>query len=222
MRAEKIYVIIKIKKNHFRSIRALKKSARIFRTDKKMTRKKTWILVAGIVALAFFLRIINIENAPPGVYPDEAVNGADALQALKTGNFQWFYPDNNGREGLFMNLIAGCFWLFGVSVFSLKLPSVIFGALTVFGTYLLSREIFPKARLALIASFLTAVSFWALNFSRISFRANMLPFVLVFTSYFFWKGLRTKKWSAFAWAGFFSELECTPISLSESPRSFFS
>lgn len=169
----------------------------------------TYFLLFLIVALGLFLRIYNIDNVPPGVYPDEAVNGEDALRALETGQFQWFYPANQGREGLFMNLIALCFKLFGASVLTLKLPAIIFGTLTIWGTYLLTKELFQtclpegrKERLALISAFLVAVSFWAINFNRISFRANMLPFILVFSFYFLWKGLRTKKLFDFAAGGF--------------------
>lgn len=155
-----------------------------------------------IVAFGFFLRIYDINSAPPGLYPDEAVNGLDALEAKDSGNYQWFYPANNGREGLFMNLIAFCFKLFGASVLTLKLPAIIFGTLTIFGIYLLAKELFGK-RAGIISAFLVAVSFWPLHFSRISFRANMLPFVLVFSFYFLFKGLRTKKIIDFAIGGLF-------------------
>lgn len=160
-----------------------------------------YILLFAIVLLGLFLRTWRIDQTPPGVYPDEAVNGEDALRALETGQFQWFYPANQGREGLFMNLVALCFKFFGVSVLTLKLPAIIFGTLTIWGIFLLAKEIFNE-RVGFISAFLTAVSFWTLNFSRISFRANMLPFVLVFSFYFVFKALRTKKLSDFAIGGF--------------------
>lgn len=162
---------------------------------------RVFVLLFLIIALGFFLRIYNIEQAPPGVYPDEAVNGEDAVNAINSGNYQWFYPANQGREGLMMNLIAFCFRLFGISVLTLKLPSIIFGTLAIFGTYLLGKELF-NGRIGLISSFLVSVSFWAINFSRISFRANILPAVLVFSFYFLWKGLRTRAWTDFAIGGF--------------------
>jgi len=158
-----------------------------------MTKTKKYILIFAIVVLAFFLRFYNIEQTPPGVYPDEAVNGIDAMTAITTGDFRWFYPANQGREGFFMNWIALFFMLFGVSITTLKLPAIICGTITVIGTYLLTRELFNKERLALISSFLVAVSFWAINFSRISFRANMLPAILVFSFYFLWKGINKKE-----------------------------
>ena len=167
-----------------------------------MKKIKINLLLVCIISLGFFLRIYQIENTPPGIYPDEAVNGEDALRANATGNYQWFYPANQGREGLFMNLIALCFKLFGASILTLKLPAIIFGTLTILGTYLLSKEIFKSERIGLISSFLVSVSFWAINFSRISFRANMLPPILVFSFYFLFRGLRTKKWWDFAIGGF--------------------
>lgn len=162
---------------------------------------KVYILLALIISLGFFLRIYNIENAPPGVYPDEAVNGEDALRAISTGDFQWFYPANQGREGLFINIQALSLMLFGVNVLALKLPSILFGTLTILGVFLLARELF-STRVGLFSAFLIAVGYWAINFSRIGFRAIMLPLVLVFAFYFLWKGLRTKKWTDFAAGGF--------------------
>lgn len=156
-----------------------------------------------ILALAFFLRMANIDNTPPGIYPDEAVNGIDAMNALTHGNWQWFYEANNGREGLMMNLNAILFKLMGVTILALKLPNIIFGTLTALGLYLLTRELFNSRRAGLIAAFLSATAFWSINFSRMAFRANMLPFVLAFSFYFLWRGVRTRSYWAFIWGGIF-------------------
>jgi len=168
-----------------------------------MQNKKFWIwfIVFMIVALGFILRFDNINSAPPGVYPDEAVNGEDALRSISTGHFQWFYPANQGREGLFINIQALSLMLFGINVLALKLPSILFGTLTILGVFLLARELF-STRVGLFSAFLVAVGYWAINFSRIGFRAIMLPFILSFAFYFLWKGLRTRKWTDFAIGGF--------------------
>jgi len=160
-------------------------------------------LAAVIFAIAILARTYHLTSLPPGVYPDEAVNGTDALKAIETGHFKWFYPNNYGREGLFMNLIALGFVVFGASVITLKMWAVFFGVLTVAGAMLLARELFGTYRAGLVAGFLYATSFWAINFNRISFRANMLPFVLVFTFYFLFKGLRERKMYDYALAGLF-------------------
>ena len=160
-------------------------------------------LLGLIIFLAVILRVYNIDSVPSGIYPDEANNGTNAYDAQLHNTYQWFYPDNNGREGLYINFIALCFKLFDISFFTLKLPSIAMGTLTVVGIYFLCRELFiSKPRLALIASYLTAASFWAINFSRIAFRAIMMLPILTFSFYFLFRGIRTNKWQQFAIAGF--------------------
>lgn len=170
-----------------------------------MTRKNKIIhfaLLGLIIILAIMVRTYNIDGVPSGIYPDEANNGTNAFDAQLSGAYQWFYPDNNGREGLYINLIAIFFKFFGVSFLTLKLPSIIMGVLTVIGVYFLARELFiSKPRLALIAGYLAAVSFWAINFSRIAFRAIMMLPILTFSFYFLFRGIRTNKWHHFALAG---------------------
>ncbi len=174
-------------------------------TTHQMSQKKKIIhytILVCIVCIALIVRVYNIDGVPSGIYPDEANNGTNAYDAQLTGNYQWFYPDNNGREGLYLNMMALCFALFGVSFLTFKLSSIIMGTLTVIGVYCLSRELFiSKPRIALIASYLTAVSFWAINFSRIAFRAIMMLPILLFSFYFLFRGIRTKKWHHFAIAG---------------------
>lgn len=171
--------------------------------DKPDLRRKYFYvaLTIAILALGLFVRTYHLSSLPPGIYPDEAVNGTDAITANETDHWRLFYVNNYGREGLFMNLIALGFKLFGVSVITLKMWAVFFGTLTIWGMILLARELWDSRRAGLIAGFLYATSFWAINFSRISFRANMLPFVLVFSFYFLFRGLRTTKYSDYIFAG---------------------
>jgi 4-amino-4-deoxy-L-arabinose transferase-like glycosyltransferase len=182
---------------------AVKKASAIKKTKKGISFKLYIILAVLIVLGALFLRTYKLNTLPPGVYPDEAVNGIDAIAANATHHWQFFYENNNGREGLFMNLIALGFSLFGISVITLKMWSVFFGTLTVLGMILLGEELLKSRRAGLIAGFLTATSFWAINFSRISFRAIMLPFVLVFTVFFLIRGIQKKKIIDYILAGVF-------------------
>ena len=85
------------------------------------------MLLILIVATGF--RVWHIDQTPPGLFGDEAVNGLDALDVL-AGNGQVFFPANYGREGLHMYLIAGMFRLIGVSPLAVRIPSVIAGILT--------------------------------------------------------------------------------------------
>lgn len=158
-------------------------------------------LLLAILIAAFALRITDIENLPSSIYPDEAQNGVDAQEANATGNYKLFYEGNQGREGLFINIQAMSIKYLGSTTFALKLPSIIFGTLTVLGLFLLVYELFQSYAAALISAYLIAFSYWAINFSRIGFRAIMVPFILTFTFYFVFKGLRTKKYHDFIIAG---------------------
>ncbi|MEK7501126.1 MAG: glycosyltransferase family 39 protein, partial [Patescibacteria group bacterium] len=121
---------------------------------------------------------------------------------LDAGEWKVFYPENNGREGLFINIQALSLKIFGDEPWALRIVSGIFGVLTVLGLFFLARLLWGN-RLALLASYLMAVGFWPVNFSRIGFRAVMLPFVLVWAFYFLWRGLLKKKpWLVFL-AGLF-------------------
>ncbi len=155
----------------------------------------------AIILLAFFLRFYNIENLPAGLYPDEAMNGTNAITANETGNYKLFYEENSGREGLFINLQALSLKAFGVNISALKLWSAIFGTLATLGIGLLAWELFERQGASVVAAFITATSYWAINFSRIGFRAIMMPFLLSFSFYFFFRGLRTKKILPFLFAG---------------------
>lgn len=149
---------------------------------------RNFIPLLAILILAIFLRLWQIDSVPPGLYPDIAINGNDALDTLATGQFKVFYPENNGREGLFIWLIALSFKIFGPAVWSLRLVSAVFGIFTVWGLYLLTRRLFNK-NIALLSSFFLAVSFWHINFSRLGFRAILVPFFLVWSFYFLFRGI---------------------------------
>ncbi|MFA5386452.1 MAG: glycosyltransferase family 39 protein [Candidatus Paceibacterota bacterium] len=147
-----------------------------------------------IIIIATFLRFYNFTNVPPGLYPDEAMNGNNALESLSTGHFKVFYPENNGREGLFINIQAFFIWLFKVTEpWVLHIPSALFGIFTVLGIYFLAKELFKSTSVGLLSSFFAATSFWLINFSRIGFRAIMAPFFLVWGLYFLIKAFRNSR-----------------------------
>lgn len=154
-----------------------------------MSKKWVFIGLLAIIALAGFLRLWQIKTIPPGFYPDEAMNGNNALEALDSGGFKVFYPENNGREGLWMNMMAPFIAAFGNEPWVPRSLAAVFGILTVLGLYFLTRTLFGSERLGLLASFFLAVSFWHINFSRISFRAILAPFFLVWSFYFLWRAL---------------------------------
>jgi len=148
-----------------------------------------WSLVV-ILIIASFLRLHNFTELPPGLYPDEAMNGNNAVEAWTNQDWKVFYPENHGREGLFINIQSLFIAAFGNEPWALRFPSAIFGILTVLGLYLFTKELFKSKNLALLAAFLLATSFWHINFSRIGFRAIMAPFFLTLALYFLLLSIR--------------------------------
>ncbi|HVT45793.1 MAG TPA: glycosyltransferase family 39 protein [Thermoanaerobaculia bacterium] len=149
--------------------------------ERRLTRS-SWLL-AAITLLAAFLRFYDLSILPPGLYPDEAMNGNNALQALARNDFDVFYPENHGREGLFINIQALFLAMLGNQPWVLRLPSAVLGTLTVPGLYILGRELFSRST-GLLASFFLAAGFWHINFSRTGFRAILAPFFLVWAVVF--------------------------------------
>src|SRR3989344_3534592 len=162
-----------------------------------MTKKEIGAILFLLI-IAAFLRLYNLETTPPGLYPDEAMNGNNALEAIRTGTFKVFYPENNGREGLFINIQA--LFLAATSIrepWMLRLPSALFGILSVLGAFYLFRELARTSELkndfliGFLGSFLMATSVWHIIFSRIGFRAIMAPFFLIWAAYFLLRAMRT-------------------------------
>lgn len=189
------------------------------------------ICLIAILIIAIFFRFYKITVMPPGLYPDEAMNGNNALEALATNDMKIFYPENNGREGLFINIQAFSVAFWGNEPWALRSISAFFGILTVLGLYLLAKELFTRFQIsklqssiteqipdskfqipnsatiiALLSSFFIATSFWHVNFSRIGFRAITVPFLTTFSFYFLFRGFRRKKILDFILSGIFMGL----------------
>lgn len=174
-------------------------------------KKHKLVIFIFIIALGIFFRFFRLGDVPLGLYPDEAMNGNNALEARATHDYKFFYPENNGREGLFINIQGISLALFGREPWALRGVSGVMGTLTIFGVFLVTKELFSQRgskrkrsaaiTIALIAAFFTAASYWHINFSRIGFRAIMFPLITSFALYFLIKGLRTKNIWTLVWAG---------------------
>src|SRR3990167_5675470 len=109
-----------------------------------------------IIAIAVFFRFWQFDSVPPGLYQDEAMNGADAFKTLETGDFRTFYTNNNGREGMIIWLDVLAIKLFGNEPWVLRLFPAMAGLLAVLGLYFLAKELFGD-KISLVSSFFMAV-----------------------------------------------------------------
>ena len=77
-----------------------------------------------MTGLAGWLRLYRLGQWPPGFYRDEAYNGLDALGVLSGTTL---FSANNGREPLFIYLVALSVALFGPTVYAVRLPAAVVG-----------------------------------------------------------------------------------------------
>lgn len=141
----------------------------------------TWSIWGVLVVLAGWFRLYDIQSYPPGLFPDQAANGEDALLILE-GDTRPFYPRGNGREGLFFYLDAASIFLFGVGVWQLHAVSAAVGIGTVALMYPATRPWFGRVA-GLLATYFLATNYWHVTLSRTGFRAILIPlFVAAFTA----------------------------------------
>jgi 4-amino-4-deoxy-L-arabinose transferase-like glycosyltransferase len=158
------------------------------RPSNRSALKPSYVLLA-IIVFAVSLRFFELTTVPQGIQVDEAMNGCNILEIHETGRFQIFYPENMGREGLFINLQALASTILGDEPWVLRAVSAAFGVATVWTTYLLAAELFsPWA--GLLAAFFIAASYWHLMLSRLGTRAVSASFFLTLTLYLLLTGFR--------------------------------
>jgi len=153
-------------------------------------RRWLWGMVV-VLLVAAALRLVACGQAPPGLYHDEAYNGLDALDILN-GQFSLYFPANNGREPMFIYLIALTVEALGKSPFALRLAAFPVGVLTVAATAALGRALFSR-RVGLLAAAVLAATLWHVHLSRVGFRAVLLP---LFTALTVWQAARGQRQEA--------------------------
>lgn len=135
------------------------------------TKIKKNLLFVFILALA--LRLIKLDSIPVGFHADEARAGYNAYSILKTGkddrgNSLALYYNTFGDfrpTGIIYSTIPSIA-LFGKTEFATRLPSALFGAMTVYPLFYLTLLLTKKRQQAQIASLLMAISPWHISVSR--------------------------------------------------------
>ncbi|KKR34306.1 MAG: hypothetical protein UT63_C0003G0022 [Candidatus Gottesmanbacteria bacterium GW2011_GWC2_39_8] len=166
-------------------------------------------LLIAVVILGFVLRFYQLGKTPNGLEWDEVAIGYDAYSVLKTGRDQFgkflpltFRSIDDYKPPLYEYLAIPPIALFGLNAYAVRFPSAFFGSLTVLLTFFLVKELLRKVSIredgkniiALLSSFLLAVSPWHLQFSRTTFEVNLGDFLLVSGVTAFLLGLRKKNY----------------------------
>ncbi len=147
-----------------------------------------WISIALLI-IAFALRTAWLTDVPPGLHHDEVINGMIAEKAL-AGGWSLFYPEGQGREGLYYLFLATAIKLLGTGTFVMRLPSVFLGMLGLSAIYALTRRLFGS----LIATFTLAeqsFALWSVLAGRLALRAITEPLIAALAMCALWAALQS-------------------------------
>ncbi len=149
------------------------------------------LLLICAIFVGVVLRIYLLGSIPAGLTNDEADIGYDAYSLLLTGKDQWgesfplvnFKGFGDYRPVLYTYLVAPFILVFDLSSVAVRLPSAIFGSLSIISIYLLGRRLFNKET-GVIAALLFSISPWSIGLSRIGIESNVAVFLLTLGLYF--------------------------------------
>jgi hypothetical protein len=141
------------------------------------------ITLISIFLFGLILRIIVASNLTP--VADEMVHGVHAIGISKlaplstlTQSTIWYY------------LTDYIYRIFGISLLTARSLSVIFGSLSIILVYLISNLLFNR-KIALISSFLLAISSFHITWAA-SYQDQTMMFFILLASFFFLKSYKEK------------------------------
>jgi hypothetical protein len=162
-----------------------------FTTPFKSSRKEYWIF-AGILLIGIFFRFWKLDSLFDGMTYDEAYKGLDAIAIRKFGERPIFLDWNGGREALVAYLVAISQTFFDYSILSVRIVTPIMNCLLLVFFYLFAKTIF-NSRIALLSTFLLAVSKWSIIHSRYGVRAGQFTVFEIAVLYFVARGIASEK-----------------------------
>jgi len=182
--------------------------SKIYKMAKQIT--KNWKILL-ILVLATFLRLWNLGENPPHLTPDEASLGYNAYSILKTGRDEYgkllpviFKSFGDYKPGLYVYLAVPFVATFGLTEFSIRLPSALAGIVAVYLLYKIVNILFEKKEqqfLPLISAFVLATNPWHIHFSRGAWEVNLALFFTLAGIYYFLKSLANSRARKFLVAG---------------------
>jgi hypothetical protein len=163
----------------------------------KLTPKSTFVIIFALIAIGFYLRFNNLGDR--SFWFDEAVTSYAAIGLLEHGTPVLPSGIEYTRALLNSYLIALSFNIFGVSEFSARIVSVIFGTLAIPFVYLLGKEL--GKRTGLIATFLIAFSAFEILWAREARMYAQFQFFYLLTAYLFYISLKKDSSKLFLLSG---------------------
>ncbi len=132
---------------------------------------------------------------------DEAMTAINASSITDTGKDMygvsfpvyletWKY---GGQSVMLAYLTAFCIKLFGMSMFSIRLPILLISIISIIVFYDFIKKIFKDKKIALLAMFLLSITPWHILQSKWAIDCNLFPHFVLFSIYFLYRGVTEKK-----------------------------
>ena len=162
--------------------------------------KRQTILLAIMLIAGIIIRVLAWPNTMPEINCDEAMTAINAYCIATFGQDQYgasfpVYFESwvlAGQSALLTYLMALFIKIFGVSLFSIRLPMLIISIISLFVFYDLVRRIFKNKKIALIALFLLIISPWHIIQSLWGLDCNMFPHIMLIGVWLLCIGLEKK------------------------------
>ncbi|MBI3984711.1 MAG: glycosyltransferase family 39 protein [Candidatus Levybacteria bacterium] len=152
------------------------------------------------LVLAFVLRFYALDKVPPGLYQDETAIGYNAYSILKTGKDEYgksfplyFKSFGDYKLPVYIYATVPSISVFGLTPFAVRLPSALFGFLTVPVFALFIYQLTKNKNLSLLSTVLLAVTPWHLHYNRATFEVSISLFLFTLGAYLIHKALNMEK-----------------------------
>jgi len=152
-----------------------------------------------LLALTFIVRLVGLTMSPPGFFSDEASFGYNAFSIIETGKDEhgfsfpvFFKALGDYKNPIQIYAMAPIVKIFGLSVFSVRLTSALFGIGSILLFICFLNILTKNKRLSLLGGLVLSIMPWHFFFSRIGFEAMSFIFFIILAMVFFAKFIKTK------------------------------
>jgi len=167
-----------------------------------------FVLMTMLLFGAWFLRVDNITQIPPGIESDTAHVLFDALR-ISRGYPQPFYFDTR-PEPAWRFIMGGWFVLVGPEVWTARLPAAFVGLLTIAMVYRIGLVILRKQAWKYLGALVAAGAMTGITahlfLSRSHYRVILTPFILTLAMYCLLRAAHTQGSKTWSLGGFFAGL----------------
>ena len=171
-----------------------------------MKKRSYQILFVLILLLAIAVRGYKLASNPPGLYWEEVALGYDGYSLWQTGRDHhgnpWpivaFESFGDYKPSLYFYLVAPFVGLLGLNAWAVRLPSLIAGVAVVIGVgqfvkLIATHDEKQQRSLTLLGMVVTAVSPWAMHFSRAAWESHVATALILWGVIFGWRFLRSTR-----------------------------